>query len=67
MATFAGFDVVGDPPSEPGTTGMPSRFAVRLASILSPMMADVLGARPMKATLWAARISAKRAFSDRKP
>ena len=25
------------PPSEPGTTGMPSRLAVRFASILSPI------------------------------
>ena len=30
-------------PSEPGTQGMPSRVAVRLASILSPMMPDMLG------------------------
>ena len=55
------------PPSEPGTTGMPSRLAVRLASILSPMrrMCSALG--PMKWTLCSSRISAKRAFSERKP
>ena len=39
------------PPSEPGTTGMPSRFAVRLASILSPMMRICSGFGPMKCTL----------------
>jgi hypothetical protein len=35
---LAGFVLVETPPSEPGTTGMPSRLAVCLASILSPMM-----------------------------
>ncbi len=34
------------PPSEPGTTGMPSALAVVLASILSPIMSDVFGTRP---------------------
>ncbi len=33
------------PPSEPGTTGMPSRWAVRLASILSPIRRMWLGLR----------------------
>ena len=55
------------PPSEPGTQGMPSRLAVRLASILSPMMRICSALGPMKVMLWSARISAKRAFSDRKP
>jgi hypothetical protein len=55
------------PPSEPGTQGIPSRFAVRLASILSPMMRICSGDGPMKATPWSRRISAKRAFSERKP
>ena len=36
------------PPSEPGTTGMPSRLAVRLASILSPMMRMCSALGPMK-------------------
>ena len=55
------------PPSEPGTQGMPSDLAVRLASILSPIsrMCSALG--PMKWMLCSARISAKRAFSERKP
>jgi len=55
------------PPSEPGTQGMPNAFAVRLASILSPIwrMCSALG--PMNEMLCSARISAKRAFSDRKP
>ena len=55
------------PPSEPGTQGMPRAFAVRLASILSPIwrMCSALG--PMKWMLCSARISAKRAFSERKP
>ena len=55
------------PPSEPGTTGMPSRLAVRLASILSPIRRMWLGFGPMKWMLCSSRISAKRAFSDRKP
>ena len=54
-------------PSEPGTTGMPRRFAVSLASILSPMMRMCSGVGPMKVILCSSRISAKRAFSDRKP
>ena len=55
------------PPSEPGTQGMPSALAVRLASILSPIrrMCSALG--PMKWMLCSFRISAKRAFSERKP
>ena len=39
------------PPSEPGTQGMPSRFAVRLASILSPIMRMCSAFGPMKAML----------------
>ena len=35
------------PPSEPGTTGMPSALAVRLASILSPMMRICSALGPM--------------------
>src|SRR5262249_47570502 len=36
------------PPFDPGTTGMPSRSAVRLASILSPMRRICAGFGPMK-------------------
>jgi hypothetical protein len=55
------------PPSEPGTTGMPSFLAVRLASILSPMRRMCSAFGPMNWTPCSARISANRAFSDRKP
>ena len=54
-------------PSEPGTTGMPKRRAVALASILSPMMRMCSDVGPMKVMPCSSRISAKRAFSDRKP
>ena len=54
-------------PSEPGTQGMPSEIAVFLASILSPMMRMCSALGPMKPMPWSSRISAKRAFSDRKP
>src|SRR5438552_15812459 len=36
------------PPLDPGTTGMPNRSAVRLASILSPMSRICAGFGPMK-------------------
>ena len=52
---------------EPGTQGMPRRSAVRLASILSPMSRMCSAFGPMKAISCSSRISAKRAFSDRKP
>jgi len=45
---------------------MPRRLAVRLASILSPMMRIWSPDGPMKVMLCAARISANLAFSDRK-
>ena len=54
-------------PSEPGTTGMPRRLAVDFASILSPMMRMCSDVGPMKVMECSSRISAKRAFSDRKP
>ncbi len=54
-------------PSEPGTTGMPSFLAVFLASILSPIRRICSALGPMKCRLCSPRISAKRAFSDRKP
>ena len=53
--------------AEPGTTGMPRRCAVRLASILSPMMRMCSAEGPMNLMPWASTISAKRAFSERKP
>ena len=52
-------------PSEPGTQGMPKLFAVRLASILSPMIRMCSGLGPMKVMPWSPTISAKLAFSDR--
>ena len=54
-------------PSEPGTTGMPAAFTACLAVILSPIMRMCSGLGPMKVKPWAFTISAKRAFSDRKP
>ena len=44
-----------------------ARFAVRLASILSPIVRMWLGFGPMKRMSCSPRISEKRAFSDRKP
>ena len=54
-------------PAEPGTSGMPSSCAVCLATILSPIMRMCSGVGPMKVKPCASTISAKRAFSDRKP
>ena len=54
-------------PSEPGTTGMPAAFTACLAVILSPITRMCSGLGPMKVKPWAPTISAKRAFSDRKP
>ena len=42
------------PPSEPGTTGMPSSLAVRLAAILSPIRRICSARGPMKCTLCSA-------------
>ena len=50
-----------------GTQGMPASSTVCLAVILSPMMRMCSGLGPMKVMPWASTISAKRAFSDRKP
>ena len=55
------------PPSEPGTTGMPSLRGGALGLDLVAHQADVLGRGPMKWMLCSARISAKRAFSERNP
>ena len=46
---------------------MPSALAVRFASILSPMVRMCSALGPMKVMSWSCRISAKRAFSLRKP
>ena len=43
-------EVARSPPSEPGTTGMPSSFAVSLAVILSPMMRICSAEGPMNLT-----------------
>ena len=67
LATFIASVSLVIAPSEPGTTGMPRLLAVSLASILSPMMRMCSDVGPMKVILCSSRISAKRAFSDRKP
>ncbi len=67
LATFIASGSLVTGPSEPGTTGMPSRFAVSLAVILSPMMRMCSDVGPMKVIWCSSRISAKRAFSDRNP
>jgi hypothetical protein len=54
-------------PSEPGTSGRPSLAAVRLASTLSPITRICSGLGPIQMMLWLSTISAKRAFSERKP
>ena len=54
-------------PSDPGTTGMPAALTACLAVILSPIMVMCSGRGPMKVKPWAFTMSAKRAFSDRKP
>jgi hypothetical protein len=59
--------IVSTSPSEPGTQGIPASSTVCLAVILSPMMRMCSGLGPMKVMPWASTISAKRAFSDRKP
>ena len=53
--------------SVPGTTGTPSRMAVRRAATLSPMARMAAGGGPMKTSPAAAQASAKAAFSARKP
>ena len=54
-------------PSEPGTSGRPSLAAVRLASILSPIVRICSGFGPTQMIPWLSTISANCAFSDRKP
>ena len=54
-------------PSEPGTTGMPSDFAVSFACTLSPITAMCSGRGPMKVKPCSSTIAANCAFSERKP
>ncbi len=67
LATFIASASFATAPSEPGTTGIPSFLAVSLASILSPMIRMCSEVGPMNVIECSSRISAKRAFSDRKP
>ena len=67
LATFIASGSLVDGAVGAGTTGMPSFLAVSLASILSPMMRMCSDVGPMKVIWCSSRISAKRAFSDRKP
>ena len=50
-------------PSEPGTSGRPSLAAVRLASILSPIVRICSGLGPTQMMSWLSTISANCAFS----
>ena len=54
-------------PTEPGTSGTPRSAMVVLAVILSPIMRICCAVGPMKTRLCASTISAKAAFSERKP
>ena len=54
-------------PSEPGSTGTPAAFMVRLASALLPMSAMVLGLGPMKVMLQASQTWANSVDSERNP
>ena len=53
--------------SEPGVMGTPLAIAVARAVALSPIIEMSLADGPMKVTPEDSQISAKRAFSDRKP
>jgi hypothetical protein len=54
-------------PSLPGVTGTPAAAATLLAEALSPMRAITEEVGPRNFMLHASQISAKRAFSARKP
>ncbi len=54
-------------PSLPGTTGAPACLAMERAWALSPMSRMASGDGPMKVMPQARQISAKAAFSDRRP
>ena len=54
-------------PSLPGTTGTPAFFIVSFATALSPMALIISGVGPMKVIPEESQISAKAAFSARKP
>src|SRR5579885_1982296 len=51
----------------PGVVAMPASCITRLAVALSPMAAMTCGLGPMNVNPWSAQISAKRAFSAKKP
>ena len=53
--------------SVPGTTGMPASFMVRLASDLFPILSISSPEGPINAMPNLAHLSAKAAFSERKP
>ncbi|MNC95961.1 hypothetical protein D3C83_132030 [compost metagenome] len=53
--------------SEPGVTGTPLATAVARAVALSPIIEMTLADGPMNWRLQLSQISAKRAFSERKP
>jgi hypothetical protein len=54
-------------PSLPGTTGTPAFFIVSFAKALSPIAVIISGLGPMNFTPDVLQISAKLAFSARKP
>ncbi|MMZ71344.1 hypothetical protein D1872_346860 [compost metagenome] len=54
-------------PSDPGMTGTFASFIVCLATALSPILVMASGEGPMKVILHEPQISAKSAFSARKP
>ena len=58
---------IGPPPAKDSYLNIPALLAARLAAILSPIRRMCSGRGPMKYTLCSPRISAKRAFSDKKP
>ena len=68
-ALLAACEITGSNAVHPGYGFLSenARFAVRFASILSPMMRMCSALGPMKPIPCSARISANRAFSERKP
>ena len=64
---FARLALVGDAPSEPGTTGTPAFCAALAGRALSPMVRIVAALGPTNIKPARSTASAKSAFSDRKP
>ena len=54
-------------PSEPGTTGIPAAITATLAAILSPIKRIWSAEGPINVNPCSSTISAKLAFSDKKP